>query len=336
MPSDTYSSELRDLMTKYKSGSLTPQELQRLRRHTEELSDDTVSALMESVPDDNIPVLSDERAGQIIDRVMLHRDGMSRFWMRVMKPFSIAAAVLIPLLIVGAFMFYDKASRFDTYRDVLSSLMVITTGDDETVSITLPDSTRINLNSASKLTYALQDFSDKGRLVSLDGNADFEVARKESSPFVVDCRNMKVRVLGTSFALEARSGADLVMLYLKQGSVEMTSDFTDDKVKVAPNQLAIFDCRTGQFSLRDVDSYNDAVAVMRNDMVFSQTPFGDMIATVEKCYGITIDYPEEPYAGKRFTGYMPSHNLNEAISIIESAFEVTLVSDGDSISFSLR
>lgn len=62
----------------------------------------------------------------------------------------------------------------------------------------LDDGTEIWLNSASELKYPAH-FVGNERRVQLTGEAYFQVARNEAAPFIVETRDMDVKVLGTSF-----------------------------------------------------------------------------------------------------------------------------------------
>ena len=66
----------------------------------------------------------------------------------------------------------------------------------------LDDGTEIWLNSASELRYPAH-FVGNERRVYLTGEAYFQVVRNEVAPFIVETRDMDVKVLGTSFNVSA-------------------------------------------------------------------------------------------------------------------------------------
>ena len=59
--------------------------------------------------------------------------------------------------------------------------------------ITLEDGTEVWLNAASRLSYP-ETFSGQQRRVSLDGEADFKVAKNEAKPFIVTSGKQEVHV----------------------------------------------------------------------------------------------------------------------------------------------
>ena len=90
--------------------------------------------------------------------------------------------------------------------------------------IVLDDGTEIWLNSASELKYPAH-FVGNERRVCLVGEAYFQVARNEAAPFIVETRDMDVKVLGTSFNVSAYEDEENSHATLVEGRVEV-----DDKV----------------------------------------------------------------------------------------------------------
>ena len=68
----------------------------------------------------------------------------------------------------------------------------------ETFKVVLSDGTEVLLNSDSRLSYPTV-FKGKERVVSLEGEAYFNVTKNTEHPFIVKSGNVQVRVLGTEF-----------------------------------------------------------------------------------------------------------------------------------------
>src|SRR5690606_16115457 len=75
--------------------------------------------------------------------------------------------------------------------------------------LVLPDGTHVWLNAASTLTYAISGAAQE-RIVQLDGEAYFEVARDPNRPFRVASRGQVVEVLGTHFNVNSYLDEPLV------------------------------------------------------------------------------------------------------------------------------
>src|SRR5690606_21045032 len=101
--------------------------------------------------------------------------------------------------------------------------------------VTLSDGTKIYLNAESEIRYA-SEFSDSLRLVSLKGEAFFEV-EKEGRPFVVEIEQTRVRVLGTSFNINQKhNGALMVALVSSKVSI---NDQQGNQMNLEPSEMMV-------------------------------------------------------------------------------------------------
>lgn len=104
----------------------------------------------------------------------------------VVRMWPLAASLLVAVIGFGAYAGY-YLQRYQTY----------TTDIGENRSITLPDSSTVDLNARSKLRV---EFSKSQRNVELlDGQALFEVVHDASRPFIVRSGGAVVRAVGTQF-----------------------------------------------------------------------------------------------------------------------------------------
>ena len=126
----------------------------------------------------------DVALGRLKDRILLEQDRMGRESRTKKKTLSVVlrwiriAAVLLLLLGIG----YGIGSRREhSAPDVIVQNQLITAKGSKG-RFTLPDGSVVWLNSATKLTYPNQ-FADDRRLVSLEGEAYFEVAKDAKKTF---------------------------------------------------------------------------------------------------------------------------------------------------------
>ncbi|RYY93322.1 MAG: hypothetical protein EOO11_19915, partial [Chitinophagaceae bacterium] len=68
--------------------------------------------------------------------------------------------------------------------------------------VLLPDSTVVWLNAGSRLTYT-EGFGVSHRRTELTGEAFFDVTHNASLPFIIQTRDVRIRVLGTAFNVKA-------------------------------------------------------------------------------------------------------------------------------------
>lgn len=140
--------------------------------------------------------------GKLKDRILQEQGRMERKSRAKIKSWSVilrwtrVAAVLILLLGIG---YVIGSWQEHSIPDVIVQNQLITAKGSKG-RFSLPDGSVVWLNSETKLTYPSQFASDK-RLVSLEGEAYFEVAKDTKKPFVVQAGEIEVEVLGTSFIL---------------------------------------------------------------------------------------------------------------------------------------
>ena len=102
-----------------------------------------------------------------------------------------------------------------------------------TYKLTLSDGTRVWMNAASRLKFPL-GFEKDRRMVEMDGEAYFEVAKDKDRPFIIKSRRQEVKVLGTSFNLTDFANDKNSRTTLVEGSVEITNRKNNQKLYMKP------------------------------------------------------------------------------------------------------
>lgn len=148
--------------------------------------------------------------------------------------------------------------------------------------IELPDGTKIHLNSESEIEFP-REFSDDIRLVSLKGEAFFEV-QKENRPFLVESGNSKIHVLGTSFNVKQKANEPLYVA-LVEGKVRVKAD-NGDQVTLVPDEMLVME-EGGKFYKTKFDPLG-VTGWKDNYLVFKSTIFSEVIDKLELWYGVKI------------------------------------------------
>ncbi|WP_343690432.1 FecR domain-containing protein [Chitinophaga sp.] len=101
------------------------------------------------------------------------------------------------------------------------SYNMIRTPNARQFKLVLPDGTTVWLNAGSSLKYPTA-FTGKERIVTISGEAFFDVAKDAAHPFVVEVTDqLKVQVLGTQFNINAYTDEKQINTTLLQGSVKV-------------------------------------------------------------------------------------------------------------------
>lgn len=329
---------MHQLLQKFKKGRLTPTDLAQLRYEADQMDDDELLQAFEAAGTAGIDESDIDRdeldllTGKIADRIRKRRIA------RILRVLTISAAACLALLLVGAGTWYvvETTHEYGRYAGTLSIPNVITTGNSESVTVMLPDSSRVTLQPSSTLSYTLRDFNSESRTVSIEGGAEFNVANRDGAVFKVCGRKFDVTVTGTVFSVLSPSAGDSAIVYLKEGAVAMHSAISDKSVSLSPNQMVYMSYTTGDFTIRDMASSNDATAIMRGDLIFTATPLKEVLNSLGDTYDLTITADDPRLEERLFTGYLPSTNLTEAMVIIRHAFNMKTSLNDSTLVFSVK
>ena len=144
------------------------------------------------------------------------------------------AAVIIMLIGISGFFFFMNGSKNNS--NFAQNILEVPYGSMSI--LTLPDGTKLWVNSGSKLTYN-SDYGKKNRDIYLTGEAYFDVAKNRKLPFVVHALNVKIKAIGTSFNVKAYPDEKKVETTLIQGLVEIEKSGSKSIILLNPSQKII-------------------------------------------------------------------------------------------------
>ncbi len=171
-------------------------------------------------------------------------------------------------------------------------------------SITLPDRSRVWLNSASSLRYPTAFTGDK-RVVELEGEAYFEIAANPGQPFFVHVlkpnEDLNVEVLGTSFNIAAYANEPDIRTTLLTGRVQVP--LKDQKVVLKEDQQLIVKENGKWRHLKNVNVTSDT-AWKNKVFVFDQDSLPHVMRQVARQYDkeLMIDGPLQTHI---YTSILP-------------------------------
>ena len=170
--------------------------------------------------------------------------------------------------------------------------------------------------TASVLRIGGIELDDDAKTVRLDGEAYFDVSHDARHPFVVETRELAIRVLGTAFNVRALAGDPFTEVVLERGAVRLETPGGDNLVRLHPNQRAVYDARMGDMEVAEI---NAPLYVTRryNLVTMKGATITEIIAGIEKSYGVRIRIMS-PDDGKRYDiNYLRSNSLEEVVDIVE-------------------
>lgn len=233
--------------------------------------------------------------------------------------FMKAAVVLLPIFMLSTvWLFYLNQNPKHT-------LTTVETGAGEKATVSLPDGSTVRLNYGTRLTYDPTEFQGRTRSATIDGEARFKVSKDAAHPFTVNARGMRIKVLGTTFNVRARSTDNRTTVLLEEGKVHLNSTVSSSNVILLPVQKATLDYATNSIRVSQAKLNDASTAWHRGELKFEDEPLAVVLSTIEGNYGLKfINASTSHMLNDRFSGTLPSNNLNEALDILEHTYNVTL------------
>lgn len=187
------------------------------------------------------------------------------------------------------------------------------TAKGQTYEVRLPDGSSVHLNAVSSLTYKAALIEDGKRMVTLSGEAYFEVAKDRQHPFIVKTERQQVEVLGTHFNLSSYPDDATEKATLLEGSVKVTASGSS-KVLKPGQQSRLFE---GKLSVAETDT-DLAVAWKNNEFVFESETIEHVMKMVERWYNVEVIYVGEK-TNERFSGSVSRFDkVSRVLQIIET------------------
>ncbi len=220
---------------------------------------------------------------------------------------------LIPLVAaacIGAFALFNMG---DANTENGNSVIMNRTEISETINITLPDQSIVNLNASSSLSYDKANFS-KERVLQLDGEAFFNVEKGQK--FIVKTKNGSVEVLGTSFNVFSRN--NFFQVECKSGEVKVVDASGQSAVLLTPDET----CKlSGKKLVKKATRMKESEWV-KGIYHFENIPLLQVIEELERQFKVSIVMTAE-VQNKMYTGTFEKNNLTDALRTITSPLGLT-------------
>ncbi|GAA4323221.1 DUF4974 domain-containing protein [Mucilaginibacter gynuensis] len=195
------------------------------------------------------------------------------------------------------------------------SYNTLTTPRGGQYNITLADGTKVFLNAASSITYPTA-FTGNDRMVTLTGEAYFEVAHNALKPFRVISNGQTIEVLGTHFNVHSYPDEPIIKTTLLEGSVKILSG--NRTVKLKPGQQSRLDATAQQagISVSEVDT-DEAIAWKNGLFEFKDSSIREVMQSAARWYDLDVTYSDQA-SDIRITGSMSRNvNLSGLINLLQ-------------------
>jgi ferric-dicitrate binding protein FerR (iron transport regulator) len=256
-----------------------------------------------------------------------------------------AAIFIVAFTLSGLLFYYIGKNRITDTRQSFCEL-IVPIGSHAQFS--LSDGTAVTLNAGSRLKYDNR-FGIKDRVVQLEGEGYFKVAKDIERPFTVKTSYLNIRSLGTEFNVKAYSDDKTIETTLVEGSVkieEITDEGMAEEMVLTPNQKLTFFKENSKMVFENASQkgktenktqtlhVQKAIAIPRlvtenvnvapiiswkeNRWIFEKQSLSHIAIELERKFDVQINFESERLKNYRFTGIIiaePIEQVLEAMSI---------------------
>lgn len=219
---------------------------------------------------------------------------------------------------------------FWAFNTLMLTTTTVTTAANEIKKISLPDGSTVWLHEYSELSYS-NKLSGSKRNLSLKGLAFFDVKRDEQRPFIISTPKGEVRVLGTSFEINAFEKDTFERVTVKTGKVKFENK-SGEALELTANEEGIF-TKSGNVTETLVDA-NDLVSWHTNKLTFNNETMDKVANKIARYYHVKVKFNNQDIANCHFTGSFENPKMNQVLDAISKALQITYVQQGNNITFS--
>ena len=246
-------------------------------------------------------------SGELFDKkeIKLEQENSNSFQFNTL--YRIAAILVLAIGITYFLMDKNSAESYD---------LAYQTKPGEVKELVLADGTEVALNENTVLKYT-EKFDDDKRVVYLEGEAFFNVAKDKDRPFTIESLTAFTRVLGTSFNLRANSNTSRIEVY--SGKVEYGSlSDGNNQVVLTKGQSAAF--KNGMTSgIKTINA--NATSWKTGQLKFEGASMTKVVAALKKLYKVEISF-DKNIANCTITSTFENESLKEVLAVIETIAQI--------------
>lgn len=230
--------------------------------------------------------------------------------------FRLAASVII-LLGIGLL-------AQTTYTHLYPNKTFVCESNETNKSITLEDGSVITLNSDSKLIYP-RKFKTGERRVELVGEAFFDIAKNPKKPFIIKAQDAEVKVLGTSFNINATTNNKVEVL-VKTGKVQFSSiNKPSNKLILIPGDFASLQESKLEKTVTRDDNY---LSWKTRQIIFRDTKLYEVAKVLGRTYQVQIRFQEAELENLALNSTFDHEPLENILNYMCSPFNLVYEKKG--------
>ncbi len=265
------------------------------------------------------PVTNDV-AAPTVNRASITLSDKSIIYLDSMVNGSIALQDQVNLIKLSDGTIAYKSSNGEMQNELIYNTLTNPRGSN-VINMTFADGSRVWLNAGSSIKYPVT-FSGDERSVVVSGEAYFEVMPDKQKPFVVSHADMKIKVLGTSFNVNAYDDEQDIKVTLLEGSVQ-TSLVKGEWVILKPGQQAQI---ANEIKVKKEVNVDAVIAWKNGLFAFDQSDLKSVMRQIARWYDMEVEY----------AGEIPDRKFGGAISRMSNVSNVLRVLEESQVRFKVE
>jgi transmembrane sensor len=368
MQSEQNKQLIDDLIIGYLGGELNAAQINELiiwikqdksnKRYFDEISEIWVTSNAVSGKSGYHPMKGFANFEQTIGKALDQKSSwyLNRFqtWLRI-------AAIFIIAFFLGSLIFFNIGKSKGVMSNQSAFEIIVPRGAK--AHFIMSDGTKVTLNAGSKLRY-YSNYGVKDRMLQLEGEGYFKVAKDKSRPFIVTTSHVNVKALGTEFNVKAYPSDKTIETTLVEGSVRIENRFANsgtEDIILKPNQKLTFYKDEAAYrqraSLSDInkDKFSQSVknqklsAIHRlvaenvnvqpviswkeNRWIIEKQALSQLAIDLERKFDIDIQFDSERLKKFRFTGTLMDESLEQVLNVMTCTAPINYKIKGKNVVF---
>ena len=244
---------------------------------------------------------------------------------RVIRFSSVLKYAAMVIVLLGIGILSNKIYQNISNKDIS---LVYAANNEQGKEIVLPDGSIVVLNSESTISYP-NTFAGNERRVVLKGEAFFDVTKNQDKPFIIESKNAEVKVLGTSFNVNANLPDNQVEVFVKTGLVQL-SDTRDvnKKILIKPGDVGLIN------NMDLSKSFNkdlNRISWKTKEIIFHEDNLSNVIQTLNKVYNINISCIDQNILDLPYTATFRDQEIDSVLNVICMTFDLKIDYSDDQI-----
>ncbi|BBE17794.1 anti-sigma factor [Aquipluma nitroreducens] len=335
--------EFKGLLEKFQSGKSNPEELRQLEEmfFDAEISEGIKSAMLNEIRDfETAGSETDtdyDRLFQSIQKIISDHKSNTRS-LNLRLNFMRIAAIIVMAFVFGGTLSYFI---FNSDKTTSGSFCEVTAPLGSTSEIVLPDSSKVWLNAGSKIKYSTT-YNQKNRLIYLEGEGYFIVAKNKEIPFIVDAYGFEVKAVGTEFNVKAYKSDPTVETTMVEGKVTLqhSTESILKGVYLTPNQKATFYKKEESLTVEVIKKLQEKkeelnyipehrlviapridpkaiVSWKENRLIIEREQLGTLAEILSRKYNFNFEFKSEDIKRISFSGTLEDETLQQVMNVIK-------------------